>query len=285
MTMKIASLQLEAFYETAQARSFSRAADHLGLTQSALSQRVAKLEDELEVTLFIRDPAGPLLTPAGEALLRHCQVTYSLEQEVLGQLKSSVGELRGVVRIAAYSSVLRSVIIPSLAEFLRAHPQVQCDFSSHEMSELPTVLRNAEADFIIMDSGLHKKGIAEHILGQEEFVAIESVKYRSPENLYLDHDADDTATETFFQHQAKAPKNFRRAFMGDVYGILNAAELGLGRAIMSRHLLKDNKQVRIIKGYKNLQREVTLHYFDQPYYSKLHQEIVKQLSKNVAHWL
>ena len=284
--MKISSLQLEAFYKTAQLRSFSRAAESLGITQSALSQRVAKLEDELELTLLIRDPAGPILTEAGETLLRHCQVSSSLEQEVLGQLKSSTDQFRGSIRIAGFSSVLRSVIMPSLAEFLREHSQVQCDFRSFAMDELSDVLRNAEADFIILDYRLQKKGIVEHILGPEEYVVIESVKHKVPEGLYLDYSPQDQATELFFQNQNQSqfPKNFRRSFMGDVYGILNGTELGLGRSIMSKHLLKENKKVRIVSGYKAYHRDITLNYFEQPYYSRLHQEIVRQLTKNsVSH--
>ncbi len=129
--MKITSHQLEAFFETAKRRSFSRAAAALNVTQSALSQRVANLEGDLGVTLFVRDPSGPVLTPAGETLLRHCQVTDALEQEVLGQLKSTTDHLAGSVRVAAYSSVLRSKIVPSLAPLLRKHPSIQWQFRSY----------------------------------------------------------------------------------------------------------------------------------------------------------
>lgn len=285
--MKISSLQLEAFFETAKFRSFSRAADSLGLTQSALSQRVSKLEAELELGLFIRDPAGPILTAAGETLLRHCQVSSSLEQEVLGQLKSSADEFRGSIRIAGFSSTLRSVIIPSLADFLRLHPQVQCDFQSHEVNKLARVLRNAEADYIVLDYPLQKKGIIEIPLGREEYVVIESVKHQVPEGVYLDHSPEDAATEIFFQSQIQSlfPKNFTRSFLGDVYGILAGTELGLGRSVMSKHLLKGNAKVRIVKGYKPYHRNISLSYFEQPYYSRLHYEVVRQLTKNSGNYL
>ena len=164
--MKISSLQLDAFYQTAKLRSFSKAAEALFITQSALSQRISHLEKDLEVTLFIRDPSGPLLTSAGEALLRHCQIARSLEEEVLSQMKSGNQDYSGVIRIAGFSSVLRSVIIPSLAIFLRSHPKVHCEFRSYEVSELFDVLRNAEADFVIADESWKRKGIAEHVLGQ-----------------------------------------------------------------------------------------------------------------------
>ncbi|MFN7729483.1 MAG: LysR family transcriptional regulator [Bdellovibrio sp.] len=283
--MKIASHQLAAFFETARLRSFSKAADALAVTQSALSQRVANLEAELEVTLFIRDPSGPVLTAAGETLLRHCQVTSSLESEMMGQLKSSQGQLRGAVRVAGFSSVLRSALIPSLAPFLRTHPFVHCEFSSHEMIELADILRSGEADFVVVDYHLNKKGVTEHTLGREEYVVIESVKFESPEDLYLDHGPQDNATESFFREQAQAPKKWRRSFMGDVYGIINGVELGLGRAVMSKHLIEDNSKVKIVKGFKKYFRDVTLNYFEQPYYSKLHQEIVSQLVKGTTNYL
>ena len=283
--MKIASHQLAAFFETARFRSFSKAAEALSVTQSALSQRVSNLEADLEVTLFIRDPSGPVLTAAGETLLRHCQVTSSLESEMLGQLKSSQGHLRGAVRVAGFSSILRSALIPSLAPFLRSHPGVHCEFSSHEMIDLNDILRSGEADFVVVDYHMNKKGVTEHILGQEEYVVIESAKYESPEDLYLDHGPKDNATESFFREQAHAPKKWRRSFMGDVYGIINGVELGLGRAVMSKHLIEDNSKVKIVKGYKKYLRDVTLNYFEQPYYSKLHQEIVSQLVKGTKSYL
>ncbi len=283
--MKITSHQLEAFFETAKLRSFSKAANVLSVTQSALSQRVANLEDDLEVTLFIRDPSGPKLTAAGELLLRHCQVTNSLEQEFLGQLKSSSDQLRGSVRIAGFSSVLPSVIIPSLTSFLREFPQVHCEFRSCEMGDLVDVLRNAEADFVVLDYQLQKKGITSHDLGKEEYVVIESAKFSTDEALYLDHNFQDDATEAFFRGQSSLPKNFRRSFMGDVHGIIKGVELGIGRAVMSKHLLKGSSRVKIVKGYKRYFRNLTLNYFEQPYYSRLHKEVVRQLVKNVPEYL
>lgn len=280
--MKITSHQLAAFYETAKLRSFSKAANALAITQSALSQRIAHLEDDLEVTLFIRDPAGPVLTTAGELLLRHCQVTDSLEQEVLNQLKTSADQYAGVVRIAGFSSVLRSVVIPSLAGFLRSHPQIHCEFRSYEVVDLVDVLKNAEADFVILDYHLQKKGIVEHVLGREEYVVVESAKYSSPEDVYLDHGPHDNATEMYFREQTNPPKSFRRSFMGDVYGIINGVELGLGRAVMSKHLIKNNSRIKVIKGYKRYFRDVTLNYFEQPYYSRLQKAVIDQLLKNAS---
>ncbi|MGZ3711533.1 MAG: LysR family transcriptional regulator [Bdellovibrionota bacterium] len=283
--MKIPSHQLAAFFETAQARSFSKAAKRLGVTQSALSQRISHLENELETTLFIREAGGPRLTEAGELMLRFCQVQGSLEQEVLSKLQKSGTAYAGVVRVAGFSSVMRSVLMPALADFLRANPAVHCEFRSFEMGELFEVLRNAEADFVVLDYHLEKSGIQEYVLGREEYVVIESQQYASAPDIYLDHGPQDDATEAFFRTQPGAPKKYQRSFMGDVYGIISGVELGLGRAVMSKHLLKGNKKVKEVGSYKKYYREITLNHFAQPYYSELHQKVVQVLRAECGKFL
>lgn len=160
-----------------------------------------------------------------------------------------------------------------------------CEFKTFEMNELYETLRNSTADIIILDHHLNKNGIVEHTLGQEEYVVIESSSYDSPDDLFLDHGPQDSATESFFKFQSSTPKAYRRSYMGDVYGIITAVEEGLGRAVMSKHLLKNNKKIKALKGFKKYQLDVTLNYFEQPFYSALHQEIAKQICKNAKAYL
>jgi len=275
--MKISSTGLQAFTQTALTLNVTQAAKDLGLTQSALSQRLALLEEDLEVTLFIREPRGLKLTEAGHKLLRFATFNQRVEEELLFELKGHAQELAGTFRIGGYSSVLRSVIIPALTPFLRKHPKVHIDFQSYEMHELPEILKTGRADLIVMDYPLQRKGIAEDIIGHEEFVVIESTKHETPADLYLDHGPEDNATEAYFRDQAKAPKFYRRSFMGDVYGIIDGVEAGLGRAVMSRHLIVNNHKVKQIKGYSAYKRAVTLHYFEQPYYSRLAKAILEEI--------
>lgn len=279
MCMKISSLGLSAFLQTAQSLNITSAAKELGLTQSALSQRISLLESDLEVALFIREPRGLRLTEAGEKLLKFASVQAQLENELLLDIKGTQEEIAGHFRLAAYSSVLRSIIIPSLAGFIRKNPGISLDFQSYEMHELPGVLQSVGADLIVMDYQKNQAGVKELILGYEEFVVIESAKHQTAKDIYLDHGPQDNATEVFFKAQPRSPKNFRRLFMGDVYGIIDAVELGLGRAVMSQHLVAHNKHIRILTGYQKYRRPVTVHYRDQPYYSRLHNLILSELKK------
>jgi len=274
--MKISSINLEAFYALSQTLNFSVAALKIGLTQSALSQRIAKIEDQLEVTLFIRDSKNVTLTTSGLRLLRYCQVHAIHENNFLSELFSDSTQLKGTIRIAAFSSVLRSLIIPALNPLKKSNPEINFEFSCLEVIDLYPALQQAKCDIAILDYQLKKSGIVEHIIGHEEYVVIKSKKLISPD-VYLDHGPHDNATESFFLAQSDQPKIFRRTFMGDVYGIIDGVELGYGQAVMSRHLIKNNKNIKILSKYKKYFRPITLNFFESPYYSKLHLAVVEQL--------
>lgn len=106
MQTSLSSLQLDAFTEVARVGSFSAAADRLGLTQSALSQRVLNLEGELGTPVFNRLPGRLELTETGRRLLQYGHAKEGLEREFLNDLKSeSQGQLAGSLRIAGFSAV------------------------------------------------------------------------------------------------------------------------------------------------------------------------------------
>src|SRR4051812_20829617 len=110
--MAISSLNLEAFAAVAQSGSFLKAAKMLHITQSALSQRVMNLEAELSTTLVVRDPRSLRLTPAGEKLLRYSQMKDQLESDALELIAGSNKAIAGAVRLGAFSSILRSAVLP-----------------------------------------------------------------------------------------------------------------------------------------------------------------------------
>ena len=65
--------------------------------------------------------------------------------------------------------------------------------------------------------------------------------------------------------------------MGDVYGMIDGVKLGLGRAVMSKHLIENEKDIEIIKGFKSLYCPICLYYFERPFYSKLFDSMIKEL--------
>ncbi len=283
--MSLSSLYLDAFTAVAKIRNFSKAAETLFITQSALSQRIKNLESELGVTLFFRKPSGIEITEIGERLLRYCQLKDVMETELLSRLTPNrEGEMAGILRIGVFSSILGTVIIPSLSTLLRENPKLRCDFI-HRESGWIDLLNHAEADFIILDYPLNMPAVEQHILGYEEYVVIESTAHKCPDNVYLDNAPEDPATEQFFIHQGGDIPGYSRLFMGETYAILAGVEEGLGRAVMPIHLLREKRDLKIVGGFKKYRKEITLHYFKQNYYPKAYSAVINQLISNCSGFL
>lgn len=278
--MALSSSQLEAFYALAQTRNFTRAAERLRVTQSALSQRILNLESELETTLFIRDRAGILLTEPAQELLRYCQSKNALEGEFLSHLRAGKkGALAGWLRIAGFSSVMPSVILPALAPLLAENPDVRILVLVREIRDLPGLLQRGEADFIILDRAIEREDLVSHELGSERNVLVEKRGYSGPE-IYLDHDEEDEVTLRYLKLARKRAGKIERRYLDDVHGILAGTRLGLGRAVVPLHLVRNDRELRVVDGATVLSAPIYLHYHAQPYYSRLHLAVSENLIRS-----
>jgi len=279
--MHLSTRQLAAFVEVARTLSFTKAARRLNVTQSALSQRIRKLEEELGAALLIRSHNGVRLTDTGWRILRFCEARKILEEEIVADLSSDKpGELAGLIRIAADSCILRPVLIPVLAPLLRANPLVQCELIIAEGRDLPQVLKRGEADFVIMDRCLDWSALTTTSLGKQVYLAIESAQYPTRKEIYLDLEPDDRITELFFQHQTRPVPAYRRSYLSDVFGIIDGVVNGLGRAVVARHLIRNVSGLRILRRYRPWTVTVTAHYYTQPYYTRLHQAVLEILKQD-----
>lgn len=279
--MSLSSLQLDAFQAVAREKTFSAAARALALTQSALSQRVLNLEEELGATLFVREPTGARLTATGERLLRYCQTRAALEEEFRG------GELAttGALRVAGFSTLNRSLVLPVLAEYAGAHPGVKPELLSAELRDLPSYLQSGRADFVFVTRPIEREGVESVLLGEERNVLIRPAASRTAKKYparYLDHDADDTTTLEYLRAQGKKPPRIERAYLGEIYAILDAVRLGLGQAVVPAHLAREAKGVEIVPGQRPLSIPVYLCRYTQAFYPALQAAAFSALREGVA---
>jgi DNA-binding transcriptional LysR family regulator len=279
--MSLNSDQLDAFFEVAKLGSFSKAAEELAVSQPALSQRIKKLEEALCTSLFVRDASGNNLTDMGKRLLLYCRNRRDLEAEFLQT--ASASKLTGVIRVAGFSSVMRSAIMPALSDLVRENSHLQIELVTREIHELPEVLRSAQSDFVITDKPISYGSVESHELGVEEYVLIESAKGadKAPD-VYFDHDAEDQITFEFFKAQGrKRVSNFRRSFLDEAYALIEAVELGWGRAVVPRHMISANHKVRVMDEYTTLKSAVYLNYHSQPFYLPLHKSVSAALVSKI----
>lgn len=118
---------LDAVMAIARRGSFRGAALELGLSATALSNMIAKLEASLGVRLFNRTTRSVALTDAGRRFVD--QVSPALQQ-IHGAMDLARGQQAtpsGVLRINAFATAAREILSPLVLEYLRRHPQVHVD--------------------------------------------------------------------------------------------------------------------------------------------------------------
>ena len=115
---------MAVFARVVDAGSFSAAARQLGLTPSAVSRQVARLEGVLRVRLLERTTRKLRLTEAGTAAYGRCQTLWTAAREVLALCDTHTAVPRGLVRISVAKAVGRQLIHPLMPGFLRAYPEV-----------------------------------------------------------------------------------------------------------------------------------------------------------------
>lgn len=121
---------LAAFAAVVRARSFTRAAAQLGVTQSALSQTVRSLERKLDLKLLNRTTRSVAPTEAGEQLFRTVEPRLAEIEAELATLGSMRGRPAGTIRITATEHAVRSIVWPRLLPWLPSYPEIKIEISS-----------------------------------------------------------------------------------------------------------------------------------------------------------
>lgn len=136
---------LRAFLVIGQEKSISRAAARLFLTQSAVSQSLKRLEEQLECPLILRRGPRFDLSPAGEEVLRIAEEIYGNVARLSATLKSPEDDVVGKVRILTISKVQSALYDDFLVQFHRDHPRVELEVEVMGSSDIQSALSQRTA--------------------------------------------------------------------------------------------------------------------------------------------
>jgi len=116
--------EMEIFNSVVEMRSFSKAADKLGVSKSFISKRITKLEQELETRLLTRTTREILLTEAGEAFAKHCEKIVTEAELAYANLHELKGEPTGLLKVSAPPAFGVNVLAPLIPKFLQQYPKI-----------------------------------------------------------------------------------------------------------------------------------------------------------------
>jgi LysR family cyn operon transcriptional activator len=120
--------QLRTFRTVTETLNFTRAAERLHLTQSAVSHQIKALETELGEPLFIRAKGGVRLSEAGKVALRHAERVLDAADALRDRLTGPERPPTGRVRAAAATQAFVHLFVPLFESFMRQYPGVEVSF-------------------------------------------------------------------------------------------------------------------------------------------------------------
>lgn len=122
--------RVRVFLKVAEQLSFRRAAEHLGLPKATVSTAVLELERSLDARLLHRTTRKVRLTREGEAFAERANAFVAERDALFGMFQKEPAKLRGRIRVDVTIGIARDLVVPSLPEFLAAHPDLELELSS-----------------------------------------------------------------------------------------------------------------------------------------------------------
>lgn len=119
--------ELKAFVAVVERQSFARAAEHLGLSPSALSQTIRQLEGRIGARLLNRTTRSVAPSASGELLYRRVAPLFREMAAAVAEASEATGKMSGTLRINTLGIAARTLIAPRLSRFHQAHPDVILD--------------------------------------------------------------------------------------------------------------------------------------------------------------
>jgi molybdate transport repressor ModE-like protein len=149
--MDIDPRRLRVLLAVARTGGVLAAADELGITASAVSQQLTKLEDETGHAMVVRTPKGSVLTPAGLAVAEAGEEIERALSVARARIEGGAAKIAGVVRVGGFTSFVRTVVIPRLPEWRSQYPQLQIRIVEENVPALMRLLRQRQLDAVVVE--------------------------------------------------------------------------------------------------------------------------------------
>ncbi|APH74167.1 LysR family transcriptional regulator [Aquibium oceanicum] len=140
---------LRYFWAVAREGNLTRVAEHMRVSQSALSTQIRKLEHQLGHELFDRRGRKLLLTEAGRLAFEHAEAIFRTGDELVGTLRAQ-GESQRIIRIGALATLSRNFQMEFLGPLLR-QPELEIVLRSGSWEELQAELEALRLDVLLVD--------------------------------------------------------------------------------------------------------------------------------------
>lgn len=232
---------LETFLMVAEVRSFTEAGQRLGLTQSAVSLQLQKLERDLGARLVDRSRQPATLTAAGEALLREGAPVARDVRRAREAVQAASGQVAGVLALCA-STIPGEYVLPGiLVSFCERYPEVIPQMLVTDSAGVFSLLSSSQATFGFAGTRRDDLGLTFEALVEDEVVVVGSRQMAQAVASGADARAfpllsreEGSGTQAIALEALGRPVFSPRMVLGSTQAVLEGVRLGAGVAFVSR---------------------------------------------------
>jgi DNA-binding transcriptional LysR family regulator len=169
---QLENFRLKVFRTVAEHLNFSKAAEHLFLTQPAVTLQIKALENDLGVRLFDRTAGRISLTRQGAILLTYTRKIAAIVADAERTLSAGDGKISGDLSLGVSTTIAQYVLPRLLGAFLGEHPRVQFSLHSGNTAQIVQLLQQSKVDIGLIEGPARDRGVRTEPFMEDELVLI-----------------------------------------------------------------------------------------------------------------
>ena len=168
----MADRRLQVFHTVARLLSFTKAAEHLHMTQPAVTFQVRQLEEHFNTRLFDRTHNRISLTEAGERVYEFADRIFTLYGEMENSVRELTGEVSGVLLIGASTTIAEYMLPALLGDFKAKYPDVNIRLQVANTDHIVSLVENNSIDLGVVEAPVSNKNLVVETCRMDQMVLI-----------------------------------------------------------------------------------------------------------------
>jgi LysR family transcriptional regulator, transcriptional activator of the cysJI operon len=269
---QLENFRLKVFRAVAEHLSFRKAAEHLFISQPAVTLQIKALENDLGTRLFDRSAGRISLTPEGSILLSYANKIAALVSDAEHKLGAGNGKVTGELSLGVSTTIAQYVLPRLLGAFLTEHPGVQFSLHSGNTAEIVELLLTGKVSIGLIEGPARDRSVRTEPFMEDELVLI------TPPEFPLDHltrqqllssillmreqgSGSRRVVETALEKAGCKLKSFQKVMdLDSTEAIKSAVEAGLGLGFVSLWAISKELELGALKVAQVTGLRVTRHF-------------------------
>lgn len=245
------STHLSTLLAIADFGNFSRAAEELGITQSAVSQNLKRLETIVGVPLVSKTAKVTTLTPAGEKLVELARDYFAKVQTTLDDINEATHSMSGALRVGTFMGIGKSWVAPKMIAFSKLYPEMKLRLIMDFQENLVESFEKHRLDALVVPTSAVPAFVDAVKICDEmtTLVLPKNATFQNPAKIPIKElmefpwigfqERDPLMLNWCKAHYGHVPRTYNlRLVMNSFSHILQAVAEGLGAAVIPTHVLK-----------------------------------------------